>query len=540
MELGALRRLSVAQANFDITGNEEPSMQRAFVSLLLVLMAENSFLKKAPACVSAPRCPSAAAGAAQDPAPKDNINMPGAYRSGLWDYEVIVTSPGSKSEGTRGRLFYAGKPVEEPGRGDYYRTPWGIIQWNGDSESMWGDHGWMPRYGGGKLGRELPEPWQLADGPIVMAMVLRIAEELPNDKSHDAWVKDEIHKLGGRGFNIERTWFPLSEQAATIYDNKLEGRLTARLCPTRDAEALTIALEGNEPAKVNLPRQDGAKTVVLRKLDSPLAEGEGYYLAFRVERADRQWPKVLDLGPEANGKVIAIKRDVKEVVIGLPGDLQSGAAWVVKKMQAVEPASSCVATSAKPQFISAPPAEAGTERRGVFENVFRVTGSGKTMIELEYRREWQTEVPADQTFSVTLEVQEEPAPLDSQVETIEWDTRGGGDFHFEVKRGKEQSFLVRVTRRSFRELDTTVVLTREKSRPVYDLVARLFEGKEEIGGTESPERGVTGTWTSVYVIDRANKRQKVGDASLQNKLEELRDWVEEQLPDGGNKPGSDR
>lgn len=535
-----MRGLPVAQANFDITENEEPGMQRAFVSLLLVLMAENSFLKRAPACVSEPHCPSAAAGAAQDQAPKDNINMPGGYRSGLWDYEVIVTSPGSKSEGTRGRLFYAGKPVAEPGLGDYYRTPWGIIQWNGDSELMWGVHGWMPREGGGKLGRELPEPWQLADGPIVMAMVLRIAEELPKDESRDAWVKDEIQKLGGHGFAIERPWFPLSEQAATIYDNKLEGRLTARLCPTRDAEVLTISLEGSVPAKVNLSRQDGAKTVVLRKLDSPLADGEGYYLAFRVERADRQWPKVLDLGPEANGKVIAIKRDVKEIVIGLPGDLQSGATWVVKKMQAVEPAKSCVSPSAKSQFISAPAAEAGAERRGVFENVFRVMGAGKTKVELEYRREWQTEVPADQTFSVTLEVQEEPAPSDSQVETIEWDTRGGGDFHFEVKRGEEQSFVVRVTRRSFRELDTTVVLTREKSRPVYDLVERVFAGKVELAGRESPERGVTGTWTSVSVIDRSSQRQKVGNASLQNELEALRYWVEEQLPDGGNKPVSDR
>ena len=124
----------------------------------------------------------------------------------------------------------------------------------------------------------------------------------------------------------------------------------------------------------------------------------------------------------------------------------------------------------------------------------------------------------------------EPAPVFVQAEIIEWDTQGGGNLRFDVRRGEGDTYVIRITRRDFRPVDETVTLTREKSRPVYDLVRRVFEGKENISGSESPERGETGTWTTVHVVDRAKQRHKVTSSHLQGELRELRYWVEAELP----------
>jgi len=133
-------------------------------------------------------------------------------------------------------------------------------------------------------------------------------------------------------------------------------------------------------------------------------------------------------------------------------------------------------------------------------------------------------------------VESEPAPTFVQAESIEWETQGGGNLRFDVRRGEGGSFVIRVTRRDFRAVDATVTLTREKSVPIYDLVAQVFEGKENLSGSESPERGETGTWTSVFVVDRAKQRHKVTSSHLQSELRALRYWVEEQLPSSAASP----
>ena len=101
-----------------------------------------------------------------DHSAKADISRPGTYRSGPWEYRLAITGAGSKSQGARGELFHAGKRLQGV-QFDYYRTPWGNVQWVGDSELPWGDHGWMRCEPGVTGGRELPEPKAEADGPLV-------------------------------------------------------------------------------------------------------------------------------------------------------------------------------------------------------------------------------------------------------------------------------------------------------------------------------------------------------------------------------------
>lgn len=102
----------------------------------------------------------AAAGQGAADAATIDVTKPGTYRSGPWEYRLMITSPGSKSEGSVGLLFFVGKRLEGAAPGDYYRTPWGVIEWIGDSGRLWGAHGWMRREAGSSpdVGRELPLP----------------------------------------------------------------------------------------------------------------------------------------------------------------------------------------------------------------------------------------------------------------------------------------------------------------------------------------------------------------------------------------------
>lgn len=341
--------------------------------------------------------------AARFPA-KVDISLPATYVSGQWKYRLTVTAPGSKSEGTKGELFYDGKPVEGHAPGDYYRTPWGEVQWVGSPVVLWGEHGWMWRSPEVRGGRLLAEPWIEAGGPVVMAMILNEADEASKSEPTEPWVQEEMRKLGVKAFRIQRRWFPLSDQAVTIHDTKLFGTLTARLAPARDAQTLTVILDGSQAGQLELPRKDGATRLIVRPLGSVLAM-ENFYLAFRVARAAPAWPRPLDIGPESDRKEVVVE-GVREVVVGLPGDRRSGCVWIIKGVQGDAPTSSSVKASGEPQFTPATGEKAGPERNGTFENVLRVTGTGKSYVELEYKRTWQTDTPAQKTFRVTLDVQQ--------------------------------------------------------------------------------------------------------------------------------------
>lgn len=96
---------------------------------------------------------------AKPPAPparpgKDKIDpkKSAVYKSGRWEYRHTVRLAGTRSEGTWGALFHAGKELPQPKINDHYRTPWGLMYWVGMPKRLFGPHGWMPppRHAGGK------------------------------------------------------------------------------------------------------------------------------------------------------------------------------------------------------------------------------------------------------------------------------------------------------------------------------------------------------------------------------------------------------
>lgn len=115
------------------------------------------------------------------------------------------------------------------------------------------------------------------------------------------------------------------------------------------------------------------------------------------------------------------------------------------------------------------------------------------------------------------------------VDVLEWRTEGGGNLYFDVRRNTQGDFTIDVIQQGFRPVGVTVTLTREASLPVYDLVEQVFQGKINIAGLESQEYLPTGTWTHVYLVDRANQRHKVTSSHLRGELRALRYWVEDQI-----------
>lgn len=331
---------------------------------------------------------------------KDDISVPGEYRSGQWEYQLIVTAKGSKSQGSRGILLFAGKPVAEPAPGDYYHTPWGDVQWTGNPVVPWGAHGWMLRQSEAQGGRALAEPWIESGQPAVMAMVLESIANTGTSDPVDPWVREAMQKQGVQAFSVSRPWFLLNDQAVVIHDTKMHGSLTARLLPVRSPDKLTVLFGGSETARLDLPRRDGATALAVRKLDGGISDAT-FYIALRVERAAPQWPAPLEIGPDSNGKQVVVQ-GVKEVVIGLPGVKNTGLVWSMHPPRGLPSFVLSVQPVGTPQFTPNPGADASGE--GIFENVFRVTGTGQTHVMLEYKRPWQKDQAPEKTFEVFFDV----------------------------------------------------------------------------------------------------------------------------------------
>ena len=128
-----------------------------------------------------------------------------------------------------------------------------------------------------------------------------------------------------------------------------------------------------------------------------------------------------------------------------------------------------------------------------------------------------------------------PETIRVDVQVLEWRTEGGGNLYFDVRRESDKEFMISVIKRDFRESDATIRLTREKALPVYDLVEWVFTHPLQAADS-TPVRGETGTWTSVYVVDPKQQRQKIATSQPPGDLHSLRYWIEDQLT--GSKPAA--
>jgi predicted secreted protein len=241
-----------------------------------------------------------------------------------------------------------------------------------------------------------------------MMMECRACVEGEAGQKLDPWLQAELEKLGVKAAVVEKPWWVLNDQAVTVYDAKLYGTLLARLAEPREPESLKVILDGTEPGSIALDRKDGATKLVARKLGG-LEQDKSIYLAFRVEKAAKNWPAPLDVGPESDGKVVKVA-GTREVVIALPGNKASGCTWVISKVQGDAIKGGAVKAVGQPQFTPGAGAETA-KGDGTFENVLRVVEKGKSDVELQYKRLWQADAPPEKTFRVTLEVQDIPPTL---------------------------------------------------------------------------------------------------------------------------------
>ena len=78
--------------------------------------------------------------------PASHPTKAAAYVVGAWKYEYAITSPGTKSEGRRGRLFHASKELFAPD-GTVVTTPVGKFMFFAlpppGVQRIWGEDGWL-------------------------------------------------------------------------------------------------------------------------------------------------------------------------------------------------------------------------------------------------------------------------------------------------------------------------------------------------------------------------------------------------------------
>jgi len=214
-------------------------------------------------------------------AEKIDFTKDGVYTSGPWQYAYVISNKGTRSEGYHGRLLHAGAAVPEPETvNDYYETPWGRLYWVGSPAMLFGGHGWMPKpKASAPVGKALPEP---AAAHPVLAKVVTDGPFVTNGrKEAEAWVLDELKKLGVKEPWVCADWFPVGPKPVIIHSTKLYGEAALVLRETKADQPFAVEVTGPKGVKIELPRTDGATRVVKHTLEG-LGQQLDLYLVFKV------------------------------------------------------------------------------------------------------------------------------------------------------------------------------------------------------------------------------------------------------------------
>lgn len=359
--------------------------------------------------------------AAAEPAGPIDDSKDGVYQSGLWRYEFSVSSPGSKSQGYHGKLLYNGVVLPPPAQtNDYYQTPWGPMYWVGQPVVLWGSHGWMSNpLVRAPVGQALPVPSD--EGTLIVRVKTLTPEPLgtPDRLEKTDWVLAALKDFGADEGHVQADWYRLGAQPVTFHDTKRWGTAHIRLADTKPGKPFAVEIIGrgtllltpappegapgdstlsrlnlNPTHTVELPRQVGATRLVKFTLNNFIDNLE-MFLVFRVESLG----KVLVIGPEANGKTVAV-RDFDAIAIRLPGLASSGQTWAVASVdgKAVEPLGG---VEYEPDTTNALRAAL----QGTFVALFRVQQKGRATVALNYRPLAAEGKKAAKSFRVRLDVQ---------------------------------------------------------------------------------------------------------------------------------------
>lgn len=362
---------------------------------------------------------------------KLDLSKDASYQSGPWTYEHTIGAKGSRSEGYYGKLSFNGNPVPAPaGVNDYYETPWGPMYWVGEPATLFGYHGWMPKpLPRESVGQILAAPATLAGRTFDVQVKLLAAEELatPDRIEKDPKVLDALKPFDLKQAHIQRNWFKLSSEWTTLHDTKRWGHLEVRLAPSEPNRPLALefrcggrlSLSTSAQASgldalsalrfdaastrfVDLPPQNGAVRAVRCTLSGIVDDDMDLFLVCNVGGGSEAKPalgKVRTLGSKSNKKTVTLKK-VDTVVVELPGNLSTGFAWLVSSVEG-----DAVTQVGQVEYVqrntrlSAP---VGTG--GVFRATFQVAKAGQSKIVMAYRRPWESDQPAAESFEVTLKV----------------------------------------------------------------------------------------------------------------------------------------
>ncbi len=114
--------------------------------------------------------------------------------------------------------------------------------------------------------------------------------------------------------------------------------------------------------------------------------------------ATDQYAEEVQLTDSDNGASVKL-RNGGELVISLESNPSTGFAWVI-----AEPAPAALESQGDPEYVPPAGATPAVGAAGTEIFTFKATAEGSAELALEYRRGFEPDVPAEKTFSVTVEI----------------------------------------------------------------------------------------------------------------------------------------
>jgi hypothetical protein len=111
-----------------------------------------------------------------------------------------------------------------------------------------------------------------------------------------------------------------------------------------------------------------------------------------------------------------------------------------------------------------------------------------------------------------------------EIQTLLWDTAGGGDLQFSVVKASPDYQIV-VTERQGSSVNLTIRLTATDTA-VYQLVADIFAGRRDIRNDTFVPHGATGTWTSITLNYADGHTDAVKNIDVSGEMGQLHRFVD--------------
>ncbi len=109
------------------------------------------------------------------------------------------------------------------------------------------------------------------------------------------------------------------------------------------------------------------------------------------------------------------------------------------------------------------------------------------------------------------------------IESISFNTTGGGDIKFEITE-KGEDFRINIVRYAFKEIDHEIILSSD-SKKEYSLVTDLFNNNYSLENDIHKSKGLTGSWTDIQINYYDDNDIVISEINIHNNLYILYDFV---------------